>query len=340
MSVLLRHACASLALTAVALAATAVIATPTAEAAGFADTASASYGDAVQVLADKGVVQGCTDDEFCPSEPLTRGQIATVLVSALELPAADNDHFDDDDGSVHEHSIDALAEAAITSGCTDSTFCPDDLITRGQIASMLVRAFDPPGTDEVFFDDVSGRHQRAVARLADAGIVAGCADPLTAFCPEDPVLRWHSAVYVARSLGLAERVDLTSLEERREEQAAIEAEEQRRLEEERQRLEEEQRRLEEERRRREDEQRLAAQEERYAVWDRLAECESGGNWSINTGIGYYGGLQFSLSSWRAVGGSGYPHQHSREEQIARAERLLDLQGWGAWPACTRKLGYR
>lgn len=76
------------------------------------------------------------------------------------------------------------------------------------------------------------------------------------------------------------------------------------------------------------------------VWDRLAQCESGGNWSINTGNGYYGGVQFSLSSWRAVGGSGYPHQASKSEQIARAEALLDRQGWGAWPACSAKLGLR
>lgn len=76
------------------------------------------------------------------------------------------------------------------------------------------------------------------------------------------------------------------------------------------------------------------------VWDRLAQCESGGNWSINTGNGFYGGLQFTLSSWRAVGGSGYPHQASKAEQIARAERLKAVQGWGAWPACSRKLGLR
>jgi LysM repeat protein len=76
------------------------------------------------------------------------------------------------------------------------------------------------------------------------------------------------------------------------------------------------------------------------VWDRLAACESGGNWSINTGNGYYGGLQFSLSSWQGVGGSGYPNQASREEQIARAEQLLARQGWGAWPACSAKLGLR
>lgn len=76
------------------------------------------------------------------------------------------------------------------------------------------------------------------------------------------------------------------------------------------------------------------------VWDRLAQCESGGRWNVNTGNGYYGGLQFSLGSWRAVGGSGYPHQASKSEQIARAEALKARQGWGAWPACTAKLGLR
>ncbi len=85
---------------------------------------------------------------------------------------------------------------------------------------------------------------------------------------------------------------------------------------------------------------LTLSPERIATWDRLAECESGGNWSINTGNGYYGGVQFSARSWAAVGGDGLPHQASRAEQIYRAERLLDAQGWGAWPACSRKLGLR
>jgi uncharacterized protein YabE (DUF348 family) len=75
-----------------------------------------------------------------------------------------------------------------------------------------------------------------------------------------------------------------------------------------------------------------------SVWDRLAECESGGNWSINTGNGFYGGLQFTLSTWRAYGGTGMPHEATREEQIAVAERVQDAQGWGAWPGCTSKLG--
>ncbi|MFO0920694.1 MAG: transglycosylase family protein [Candidatus Saccharimonadales bacterium] len=77
-----------------------------------------------------------------------------------------------------------------------------------------------------------------------------------------------------------------------------------------------------------------------SVWDAIARCESGGNWAINTGNGYYGGLQFTLGSWQAVGGTGYPHQASREEQIVRGKLLQARQGWGAWPACTSKLGLR
>jgi hypothetical protein len=76
------------------------------------------------------------------------------------------------------------------------------------------------------------------------------------------------------------------------------------------------------------------------VWDRLAECESSGDWSINTGNGYYGGLQFLPSSWEAAGGTGMPHEASRETQIAVAENLLEMQGWGAWPACADQLGLR
>ncbi len=75
------------------------------------------------------------------------------------------------------------------------------------------------------------------------------------------------------------------------------------------------------------------------VWDQLAQCESGGNWAINTGNGYYGGLQFNLSTWQAYGGSGYPHQASRETQIAVATKLRDANGgYGAWPSCSSKLG--
>ena len=74
------------------------------------------------------------------------------------------------------------------------------------------------------------------------------------------------------------------------------------------------------------------------VWSALAACESGGNWAANTGNGYYGGLQFSLSSWQAVGGTGYPHEASAATQIAMGQRLQVSQGWGAWPSCASQLG--
>jgi uncharacterized protein YabE (DUF348 family) len=77
-----------------------------------------------------------------------------------------------------------------------------------------------------------------------------------------------------------------------------------------------------------------------SVWDQIAQCESGGNWHINTGNGFYGGLQFTLSTWHAYGGSGMPNENSREAQIAVAKRVQAAQGWGAWPACTSKLGLR
>jgi resuscitation-promoting factor RpfA len=79
------------------------------------------------------------------------------------------------------------------------------------------------------------------------------------------------------------------------------------------------------------------------VWDRLAQCESGGNWAINTGNGYYGGLQMLGSTWRSYGGQAFAptaDRASREQQIVVAERILDDAGWGAWPACSRKLGLR
>jgi hypothetical protein len=77
------------------------------------------------------------------------------------------------------------------------------------------------------------------------------------------------------------------------------------------------------------------------VWDRIAKCESGGNWHINTGNGYYGGLQFSAGTWRAYGGTAYAataDRAGRSEQIAVATKVQRAQGWGAWPTCSAKAG--
>jgi len=76
------------------------------------------------------------------------------------------------------------------------------------------------------------------------------------------------------------------------------------------------------------------------TWNRLANCESGKRWHINTGNGYYGGLQFSYSTWKAYGGgkyAKYAHKTLRRHQVRIAERVLDAQGWNAWPSCSAKL---
>ncbi|MEV5905615.1 transglycosylase family protein [Streptomyces sp. NPDC052127] len=77
------------------------------------------------------------------------------------------------------------------------------------------------------------------------------------------------------------------------------------------------------------------------VWDRIAQCESGGNWSINTGNGYYGGLQFSAGTWRAYGGTAYAStadKASKAQQISVATKVQNAQGWGAWPTCSARAG--
>jgi nucleoid-associated protein YgaU len=75
-----------------------------------------------------------------------------------------------------------------------------------------------------------------------------------------------------------------------------------------------------------------------STWDALAQCESGGNWAINTGNGFSGGLQFTPQTWAGFGGTGAPENASRAQQIAVAEKVQATQGWGAWPACAAKLG--
>src|SRR6478752_2813947 len=88
---------------------------------------------------------------------------------------------------------------------------------------------------------------------------------------------------------------------------------------------------------------IEAYVEPYGVWDRLAACESTSRWSVSTGNGYYGGLQMDMTFWRRYGGMAYasrPNLASREIQIQIARRGQAVQGWGAWPACSRRLGLR
>ncbi len=323
----------------------------------FTDTDGRGFEPAVEALADEGPVLGCTGTEFCPDQIVTRAQAATLVARATGLfdqevdedgvttsaatmvvTAEDVEIFDDVDvDDVHAPGIVALAAADITQGCDDDIYCPDEPLSRAQLTMMLYRAFEVASSDEPAFDDLGVTHEPAVNAFAAAGLVAGCSDRLPDFCPNDEMPRWQAAVLLARVLELAPTVELAPLEERRAEQAEIdEAERQRIAAEE----EAERRRIAEE-----EAARQAAQEEQYptnrlSTWEALAQCESNGNWSINTGNGYYGGLQFLPETWWAVGGSGYPHQASKAEQIRRGEILQQRYGWGQWPACSRALGLR
>jgi hypothetical protein len=301
-----------------------VLPAPAALAAGtFVDDDETPYEDAIEALAADSIVEGCGADVFCPGEPVLRGPTASLLSRAFDLPTVERDFFDDDDESIHEDAINRLADAGVSQGCDTDRFCIDQRLRRGQVAALLVRAANLPATDDEYFRDGGGTHGDAIDALAAAGVTAGCDARGTRFCGDREVTRGELAVFLARAL---DRVPRSTLREQ---------------------LEDRQRAAEQARRRREAERRKREQARKrrratipYGVWDRLAACESGGNWSINTGNGYYGGLQFSLSSWRAVGGSGYPHRASRAEQIRRGRRLKARQGWGAWPSCSGKLGLR
>jgi hypothetical protein len=118
------------------------------------------------------------------------------------------DLFVDDTGSVFERAIDRLATAGVTVGCNppdNDRFCPDDRVTRGQMAAFLVRAlgYSDDGGGDLFVDDDESVFERAIDRLATAGVTLGCNPPDNdRFCPNDRVTRGQMAAFLARALGL------------------------------------------------------------------------------------------------------------------------------------------
>ena len=108
----------------------------------FADDDSSPFEGAIESLAAAGVTSGCGAKNFCPNAPVTRGQMAAFLQRALGLPLGGPDSFTDDNGSPFESAIESLARSGITSGCGTGKFCPDAAVTREQMASFLVRAFN------------------------------------------------------------------------------------------------------------------------------------------------------------------------------------------------------
>jgi hypothetical protein len=172
----------------------------------FTDIAGTPFEDEIIWIWEEGITTGCTATKFCPRDPVTRGQMATFLARALDLPAASGvDHFDDDDGTSHEDNINRLFEAEITTGCgdpADRTFCPRQGVNRGMMATFLVRAFELDATSEDYFDDDNNVvHEPNINALFEAGITAGCGDPEDrTYCPKNIVNRQQMAAFIFRAL--------------------------------------------------------------------------------------------------------------------------------------------
>jgi hypothetical protein len=165
----------------------------------FSDIAGSAFVDEIIWLADQGITTGCSATRFCPGDPVTRGQMASFLYRAFDLPWTSQDFFTDDEGLVHEGAINRVAKAGITTGCSETAFCPGDPVTRGQMASFLARALALPAPSNDYFTDDSGTaHEDAINRIAEAGITAGCT--ATRFCPNGIVNRQQMAAFLYRAL--------------------------------------------------------------------------------------------------------------------------------------------
>ncbi len=307
----------------------------------FLDTAGTFHQLAVDQLVAEGVIQGCTEDRFCPSDELTRGQMASILVRALGLGAEDADREGSDDvtaaavdgaagavfvdtqDSVHAEAAGLLAREGLVNGCEQGRFCPDDSLTRGQMATMLVAAFDlePASGAETYFIDGAPTHAANIETLAANGISNGCG-PVT-FCTHDAVERSHAALFLTRALGLTTPVAFAPFEERLAEHEELERQrreaerlaEQERIE--RERLEAEQRREREER------ERLEAPG-RAAVEVAMAQLGKPYQW------GAAGPHRFDCSglvyhAWQQANGVTLPrssrHMYSAVTRISRSELI-------------------
>ena len=159
------------------------------------DIAGHPFADDIVWLAEQGITRGCATHRYCPNDNITRGQMAALLNRALELPAASVDFFYDDKDSQFQDDINRLAQAGITRGCAIRAYCPNDNITRGQMAALLNRALELPAASvDFFYDDKDSQFQDDINRLAQAGITRGCA--IRAYCPNDNITRGQMAAFL------------------------------------------------------------------------------------------------------------------------------------------------
>lgn len=165
----------------------------------FNDVANSAHIDAITWLFYQGVTSGCGGGAYCPTDLVTREEMASFLDRALNPANTGSDFFTDDESSPHEGAINRLAAAGITGGCTATRFCPTAHVTRQQMASFIVRGWDLPTTGTDFFvDDEGSVHENDINRLAAAGITGGCT--ATRFCPMGDTTREEMAAFLKRAM--------------------------------------------------------------------------------------------------------------------------------------------
>jgi len=177
----------------------------------FFDTEGHLFDDDIDWLSGMDVTRGCNppaNDLFCPDDPVTRGQMAAFLVRALGLEANTHPGFSDvGSSSTFVTDIGKLATAGITRGCDppgNDRFCPDDSVTRAQMAAFLVRALGLQTDSHPGFADVgaSSTFVTDIGKLATAGVTLGCNPPQNdRFCPDEPVTRGQLGAFLKRALG-------------------------------------------------------------------------------------------------------------------------------------------
>lgn len=161
----------------------------------------------IEWMAAQGITKGCNppvNDMYCPDDPVTREVMAVYIARALDLPTANQDFFDDDDGSPFEADINRMAAAGITRGCGERMFCPRSIVDRGQMAAFLSRALGlaNAGSGDLFVDDDDSIFESDIDRLATSGVTRGCNPPVNdQFCPRNPVDRGAMAAFLHRAIG-------------------------------------------------------------------------------------------------------------------------------------------
>jgi len=176
----------------------------------FVDDNDSVHEASIEAIAAVGVTVGCnppTNDRFCPEQPVTRAEMATFIARALNLGEASVEPFTDIDGSVHASSINSIHAAGISIGCNppeNTAYCPEQSITREEMASMLARAFDLQPESGPYFNDLGNSiHTGSINAIRGAGITLGCNPPANdEFCPGAAVTRDQMASFLTRALDL------------------------------------------------------------------------------------------------------------------------------------------